>query len=132
MIVRPKPRFVVCLFLKLIIAQVKLQSPFDFTEDLEMDISYAHPESLISYELATSPQGIFSFDCVVANFLPRFTIPHTPDVEVIFVIDRSGSMEGGAIQQARNSLLILLKSLPFGCRFQVVGFGSTFHTLFDA
>ncbi|VDO12151.1 unnamed protein product [Rodentolepis nana] len=39
-------------------------------------------------------------------------------------------MDGDPIQQASQSLLILLKSLPVGCRFQIVGFGSTHNLLF--
>ncbi|KAL5964048.1 von Willebrand factor A domain-containing protein 5A [Taenia solium] len=40
-------------------------------------------------------------------------------------------MDGDPIQQAAQSLLVLLKSLPAGCRFQVVGFGSTYKMLFS-
>ncbi|VDK50304.1 unnamed protein product [Dibothriocephalus latus] len=40
-------------------------------------------------------------------------------------------MEGEKIQQAKESLLLLLKSLPTDCRFQIIGFGSTFSALFD-
>ncbi|VDK35325.1 unnamed protein product [Dibothriocephalus latus] len=40
-------------------------------------------------------------------------------------------MAGSKILQAKECLLLLLKSLPMDCRFQIVGFGSTFSALFD-
>lgn len=39
-------------------------------------------------------------------------------------------MSGDRIQKAAQALLLFLKSIPVGCRFQVIGFGSTFATLF--
>jgi len=50
--------------------------------------------------------------------------------EVVFVVDRSGSMEGSSIAEARNALQLCLRSLRPGCYFNVVGFGSSFETLF--
>ncbi|KAG7221671.1 hypothetical protein INR49_000038, partial [Caranx melampygus] len=43
--------------------------------------------------------------------------------EFIFLIDRSGSMSGDA-------MVVILKSLVPGCLFNIVGFGSTFKSLF--
>ncbi|KAF2357239.1 von Willebrand factor type A [Trinorchestia longiramus] len=50
--------------------------------------------------------------------------------EVIFVVDRSGSMNGEKIQSARAVLMLFLKSLPLGCRFNIVCFGSSHFFLF--
>jgi hypothetical protein len=80
---------------------------------------------------------------------PRAVVEHTPDgqafallsfrprlearpapAEVLFLIDRSGSMQGTSIAEARNALQLALRSLRPGCFFNVVGFGSTFETLF--
>ncbi|MFN7989449.1 MAG: VIT domain-containing protein [Thermoanaerobaculia bacterium] len=52
--------------------------------------------------------------------------------EVVFLVDRSGSMSGESIEEARNALQLCLRSLPAGLRFNVVGFGSTFEALFPA
>ena len=49
-----------------------------------------------------------------------------------FVVDRSGSMSGTKIANARQTLLLLLKSLPLDCEFNVVGFGSRFDKVFDS
>jgi Ca-activated chloride channel family protein len=50
--------------------------------------------------------------------------------EVVFLIDRSGSMQGTSIAEARNALQLALRSLRPGCAFNIVGFGSTHEALF--
>jgi len=51
--------------------------------------------------------------------------------EVIFVIDRSGSMQGSSIAEVRNALQLCLRSLVPGCRFNIIGFGSRHVSLFE-
>ncbi|VDK72661.1 unnamed protein product [Dibothriocephalus latus] len=114
--------------------QMTLQSDFKFDHDLEMEIVFADPSKLmITYEEGDSTvgSGILSLDCLTVNFLPTFKKGTDVRNEVIFLIDRSGSMGGRRIEQAKESLLLFLKSLPTDCRFQIVGFGSTFSALFD-
>ncbi|CAG0884651.1 unnamed protein product [Cyprideis torosa] len=64
------------------------------------------------------------------TFVPSFKLsPMT--AEVIFLVDRSGSMEwGNKIEMAKNALKIFLKSLPTGSYFNIVGFGWHFQALF--
>ena len=50
--------------------------------------------------------------------------------EFIFVIDCSGSMSGTKIRAAADTLITCVKSLPVGCFFNVIAFGSTFRHLF--
>jgi len=52
--------------------------------------------------------------------------------EFVFVVDRSGSMHGNKIEQARDALLLFLRALPATCTFNIVGFGSRFEPLFDS
>ncbi|KAM8864024.1 von Willebrand factor A domain-containing protein 5B1 isoform 2-T2 [Spinachia spinachia] len=50
--------------------------------------------------------------------------------EFIFLIDRSGSMSGVNINCVKDTMVVILKSLVPGCLFNIVGFGSTFKSLF--
>ncbi|XP_028308117.1 von Willebrand factor A domain-containing protein 5B1 [Gouania willdenowi] len=50
--------------------------------------------------------------------------------EFIFLIDRSGSMSGININRVKDAIVVILKSLVPGCLFNIVGFGSTFKSLF--
>jgi Ca-activated chloride channel family protein len=63
------------------------------------------------------------------SFRPRLEAAPAP-AEVLFVVDRSGSMQGTSIAEARNALQLALRSLRPGCLFNIVGFGSTFASLF--
>lgn len=47
------------------------------------------------------------------------------DFHFIFIVDRSGSMGGQRIAITREALAIFLKSLPVGCNFSILSFGST-------
>ena len=63
------------------------------------------------------------------TFRPTFAAARVPS-DVVFVVDRSGSMQGASIEQVRNALQICLRSLESGCSFNIVGFGSAFESLF--
>jgi hypothetical protein len=54
------------------------------------------------------------------------------ELEYVFIIDRSGSMDGPSIAVARNALASALRLLPRDALFNVVSFGSTFQRLFPA
>ena len=65
----------------------------------------------------------------LVSFVPRFEATAQP-AEVVFLIDRSGSMGGTSIEEVRNALQLCLRSLTAGSRFNIVSFGSTFAPLF--
>jgi len=44
----------------------------------------------------------------------------------IFIIDQSGSMHGEKMTILKQTLILFLKSLPFGSYFQIIGFGTSF------
>jgi hypothetical protein len=73
----------------------------------------------------TGPQG---WTAMVA-FRPSFDVEQAP-CEVIFIVDRSGSMQGTSIAETRNALQLCLRSLNAGTYFNIVGFGSTCEMLF--
>ena len=54
----------------------------------------------------------------------------TSPSEIVFVVDRSGSMRGTSIAEVPNALQLCLRSLTTECRFNIVGFGSSFAALF--
>jgi hypothetical protein len=59
---------------------------------------------------------------LMATLVPKFTLP-AEKPEIVFVIDRSGSMGGSRINLARQALLVFLKSLPVGVKFNICSFG---------
>jgi Ca-activated chloride channel family protein len=66
---------------------------------------------------------------VAISVLPRFE-SSAQAAEVIFVIDRSGSMAGPSIAEVRNALQLCLRSLTPGSRFNIVSFGDRHAALF--
>lgn len=57
--------------------------------------------------------------------VPKFKLPPIPAQEYIFLVDRSGSMEGDRIETAKRGLMMLLRSLPAqGTTFNIFSFGS--------
>lgn len=46
------------------------------------------------------------------------------DLHFIFIVDRSGSMGGSRIEDAKSALKIFMRSLPVGCKFTIMSFGS--------
>eukprot|EP01106_Pelomyxa_sp_JSP_P010072 TRINITY_DN2711_c0_g1_i1.p1 TRINITY_DN2711_c0_g1~~TRINITY_DN2711_c0_g1_i1.p1 ORF type:complete len:472 (+),score=103.81 TRINITY_DN2711_c0_g1_i1:559-1974(+) len=55
-----------------------------------------------------------------------------PSGEIIFLIDRSGSMAGDPMKNVCETMDLFLRSLPENCKFNIVGFGSSFTKLFDS
>ena len=68
-------------------------------------------------------------EAIAVSFVPAFSETASP-AEIIFVVDRSGSMQGTSIDEVRNALQLCLRSMISGCRFNIVGFGSTHEPLF--
>ena len=52
--------------------------------------------------------------------------------ELVFIIDSSGSMGGGSMRQAKDSLYETLKRLKPTDRFNIIDFDSTFEPLYDS
>ncbi|XP_007887560.2 von Willebrand factor A domain-containing protein 5B1 [Callorhinchus milii] len=52
--------------------------------------------------------------------------------EIIFLIDRSGSMSGIHIEKIKEAMLVAVKSLPPGTLLNIIGFGSNVKTLFSS
>ena len=121
---------------------VKLSEKYDFESDIVLIV---HPpdgeqnKAFAVVETGTDP-GLSSADpkssmmtgpVVALNFTPVFDESSSQQCELLFVVDRSGSMEGAHIKAAREALLLFLKSIPTGCLFNVIGVGLTYECLFE-
>ncbi|MBO6781757.1 MAG: marine proteobacterial sortase target protein [Alphaproteobacteria bacterium] len=55
----------------------------------------------------------------------------TPPRDVVFILDKSGSMHGPAIAQAKQTIRLAISRLPKDARFNLVAFDSTSRKLFN-
>ncbi|XP_043935469.1 von Willebrand factor A domain-containing protein 5A-like [Protopterus annectens] len=124
-------------------AQTRLKDGHKFDRDVEILIYYLNPcltYGLVEKGNASSPQGTIMADPIVTLCIyPDIQADSTDTYqEFIFVVDRSGSMsnlirrtsEKTKIETAKETLVLLLKSLREGCFFNIYGFGDTFESLF--
>lgn len=66
---------------------------------------------------------------IMTTLIPKFNIPNDSP-EIVFVVDRSGSM-GGKMHLVIEALKVFLKSLPTSVRFNICSFGSYHRFLFE-
>ncbi|XP_073720714.1 von Willebrand factor A domain-containing protein 5A isoform X1 [Misgurnus anguillicaudatus] len=128
-------------------ATVNLSSGHKFDKDVELFLYYQNthqPTAIVEAGVTTAkPGSLMSDPVVMMSLYPKFPEKVMSSLatqgEFVFVIDRSGSMgcmmhngEGAQIriESAKETLLLLLKSLPMGCYFNIYGFGSRFESFF--
>ncbi|KAM8960961.1 von Willebrand factor A domain-containing protein 5A-like [Pelodytes ibericus] len=126
-------------------AKVSLSPGHKFERDVELLAYYAEvnkPSATVEPAAPGAKAGsVMAESVVMLNFYPSF--PAVPEQsihgEFIFLMDRSGSMECAMnskpnspqrIKSAKETLVLLLKSLPLGCYFNIYGFGSDFESFF--
>ncbi|PKC76294.1 hypothetical protein RhiirA1_528033 [Rhizophagus irregularis] len=81
------------------------------------------PRAFVEYNPETQT------NCIMLTLVPKFSL-NTTITELVFVIDRSGSMGVEPMKKAAQALELLLRSLPEDCYFNVVSFGSDYDSLF--
>ncbi|XP_057624968.1 von Willebrand factor A domain-containing protein 5A-like [Chionomys nivalis] len=126
-------------------AQVSLAEGHKFDRDVELLIYYNEVHSpSVAVEMGMQdmkPDSLMGAPSAMVSFYPDI-----PEVEAskacgefVFLMDRSGSMELPMnnqmdsqlrIEAAKETLLLLLKSLPMGCYFNIYGFGSSYEKFF--
>ncbi|KAM3616930.1 uncharacterized protein V6R79_026323 [Siganus canaliculatus] len=127
-------------------ATVKLAAGHKFDRDVELLIYYkdAHqPTAVVEAGQASAKRGTLMGDpAVMLSLYPEFPQDVMSSLsscgEFVFLLDRSGSMECAMdnresqdrIGSARDTLLLLLKSLPMGCFFNIYSFGSSYEHIF--
>ena len=83
--------------------------------------------ALLAHKLEESPEGTF-----LVRVVPRLDdVPEVPR-DVVFVVDRSGSMQGQKMEQARAALLHGLSTLKKHDRFSIIAFSSGTQLLTNA
>ena len=81
--------------------------------------------SLLSFRPSDTDDGYF-----LLLAAPQFAAPddHQTAKNIVFVLDRSGSMGGRKIEQAREALAFVLNNLQEGDRFNIVAYDSSVET----
>ncbi|CAI5694474.1 unnamed protein product [Oreochromis niloticus] len=130
-------------------ATVKLAAGHKFDRDVELLIYYkdAHqPTAVVEAGQASAEPGSLMGDPVVmVSLYPEFPQSVMSSMascgEFVFLVDRSGSMDCPTndteqqetrISSARDTLLLLLNSLPMGCYFNIYSFGSSYEQIFPS
>ncbi|XP_032766352.1 LOW QUALITY PROTEIN: von Willebrand factor A domain-containing protein 5A-like [Rattus rattus] len=126
-------------------AQVSLADGHKFDRDVELLIFYRKVHSpSVAVEMGTPEKpsdSLMGAPSAMVSFYPEFPEVDTTTKcgEFVFLMDCSKSMNNPMssknksqlkIDAAKETLILLLKSLPMGCYFNIYGFGATHEEFF--
>lgn len=111
--------------------EVGMKDDASLSNDLVILIDHKNPHlpKAIIEPGREGANDLMSWPAVMLSFFPEFSSAEAAS-ELVFLVDRSGSMHGNFISSARETLILFLKSIPTGCHFNIIGFGSSYSSLF--
>ncbi|XP_035526326.1 von Willebrand factor A domain-containing protein 5B2 [Morone saxatilis] len=96
----------------------------------------SEPERKLEFVRKRYHKDILNSPVLMLNFCPDLLCEplelHKATRELLFLVDRSGSMSGTNIQRVKEAMVVALKSLPSGTMVNIVGFGTTIKPLFTS
>ncbi|XP_067385509.1 von Willebrand factor A domain-containing protein 5B2 isoform X2 [Channa argus] len=96
----------------------------------------SEPERKLEFLRKRYHKDILSSPVLMLNFCPDLLSEplelHKVTRELLFLVDRSGSMSGTNIQRVKEAMAVALKSLPSRTLLNIVGFGTTIKPLFTS
>lgn len=108
-------------------ARVSFATTSSLDKDFILEIHAAGLDAPRCFAEVTADSSAFALTLV-----PKFKLPDVTEQEYLFLVDRSGSMNGERISMAKKALVVLLRSLPHkGTHFNVLSFGSTCSALWE-
>uniref|UniRef100_A0A3Q2CJK3 von Willebrand factor A domain-containing protein 5A-like n=1 Tax=Cyprinodon variegatus TaxID=28743 RepID=A0A3Q2CJK3_CYPVA len=127
-------------------ATFKLAEEYKFDRDVELLIYYKdaqQPTAVVEAgEASAEPGSVMGDPVVMVSLYPEYSesvmSKCNSSGEFVFLLDRSASMDfplycgshESRIASAKDTLLLLLKSLPNGCYFNIYSFGDSYEHLF--
>uniref|UniRef100_K1Q7V6 von Willebrand factor A domain-containing protein 5A n=1 Tax=Magallana gigas TaxID=29159 RepID=K1Q7V6_MAGGI len=115
---------------EMISSSKQLDNGIDFSIVLHYK-GFEQPGVVLETGSADKNNPFLSTDVLMVNFSPNFeNLENQVPCEFVIIIDCSGSMMGSRMEKAKETLLLILKSLPVNCKFTIIRFGSRFSSLF--